>query len=80
MSSLRKILADFFRTKNKLRLTITDSTFGINTELCHLKETKKDQNLSEIIDMLRRSKKSSRYFPPWQETSVHPPAWTLTYC
>ena len=43
MSSLRKILADFFRTKNKLRLTITDSTFGINTELCHLKETKKDQ-------------------------------------
>ena len=50
---------------------------GNNTELRHLKGPKKDQTLSEIIDTLRRSKKSNRCFPPRRETSVHPTAWTL---
>ena len=41
------------------------------------KRTKEGPNFIWNNDMLRRSKKTNRCFPPRRETSVHPPAWTL---
>ena len=80
-------MRSFNSSRPKLSLIFSHTILGLislaelniwnNTELCHLKGPKKDQTLSEIIDMLRRSKKSNRCFPPRRETSVHPTAWTL---
>ena len=81
MSSLRKIWTTwFFPYQKQIETSYDRLNFWDQYWTSPHERKRKDQNLSEIIDMLRRSKKSSICFPPRQEASVHPPAWTLTKC